>query len=120
TPPHVEFPLDLDLASAIMAGVIIAHDGDARRALPEGTIQVVPGDRFDATSDPKEIGRSPHSLARVARLAGEGHSVAELLAVLTTPAEGNAVSLREACAALATAKLLGWSDYLTEDRPTLI
>jgi serine/threonine protein kinase len=120
SPPHVEFPLDLDLASAIMAGVIIGNEGEPRRALPESTIQVVPGPRHDATSDPKEIGRSPHSLARVARLAKEAYDVAQLLDVLTTPTEGAAVSSREACAAVATAKLLGWIDYLTEDRPTLI
>jgi eukaryotic-like serine/threonine-protein kinase len=120
SPPHVEFPLDLDLASAVMAGVIIAHEGEPRRALPEGSIQVVPGARFDATSDHKEIGRSPHSLARVAKLASENHDVAHVLDLLTTPSEGTSVSAREAAAALATAKLLGWVDFVTEDRPTLI
>lgn len=120
SPPHVEFPLDLDLASAIMAGVIIGNDGEPRRALPEGEIQIVAGPRFDATSDHKEIGRSPHSLARVARLANERYDIARLLDSLTMPTEGNAVSGREAAAAIATAKLLGWIDYLTEDRPTLV
>jgi serine/threonine protein kinase len=120
TPPHVEFPLDLDLASPIMAGVIIAHEGEPRRALPESTIQIVRGERFDATQDPKEIGRSPHSLARIPKLVNEGPDVARLLDVLTTPVEGSSVSAREAAAAVATAKFLGWIDFVTEDRPTLI
>jgi serine/threonine protein kinase len=114
TPTHVEFPLDLDLASAIMAGVILAHDGDPRKALPVDGTRVVPGPRFESTREPKEIGRSPSSLATVGKLAPERMEVERVLRTLTHPREGNAVSAREAGAAVAAAKLLGWIEYATQ------
>jgi hypothetical protein len=113
-PTHVEFPLELDLSSAIMAGLILANDGDPRRALPiEGT-RVVPGARHEATNQPKEIGRAPASLIAVARFAPERMSLPVMLERLSRSGEGPGPSPREAAAAVATAKLLGWIDYATQ------
>ncbi|HEX6276764.1 MAG TPA: DUF4388 domain-containing protein, partial [Polyangiaceae bacterium] len=106
---RVDFPLDLDLSNAMMAGVILRHDGDSRKALPAGNSRVVFGKRFDTTEDPKELGRAPASLQRVARLAREGLTVERMLFLLTDKSSNvAAVGDREAGAAVATAELLGW------------
>src|SRR5258706_11249400 len=42
-PGHVEFPLDLDLASPMMAGTIVQAQGNPRTLLPSGDHRVVPG-----------------------------------------------------------------------------
>jgi serine/threonine protein kinase len=110
-PHHVEFPLDLDLASTMMAGVILSNEGDPARALPPESTRVIPGPRFELTHDPKELGRIPSSLHLVARRAGEPHDVGALLRALTQPAEGTPVGAREAAAAIETARLLGWIQY---------
>jgi eukaryotic-like serine/threonine-protein kinase len=108
-PARVDFPLDLDLSNAMMAGVILRHDGDPRKALPSGSSRVVPGKRFETTTDPKELGRAPASLQRVARLANEALTVERVLGLLTDKNAGvAAVGDREAGAAVATAELLGW------------
>jgi eukaryotic-like serine/threonine-protein kinase len=111
SPHHVEFPLDLDLASTMMAGVILGNEGDPVRALPADDTRVIPGPRFDLTHDPKELGRIPTSLHQVARRAGEPQDVATLMRSLTQPAEGTPVGAREAAAAIETARLLGWIQY---------
>ena len=109
-PARVDFPLDLDLSNAMMAGIILRHEGNPRKALPADNARVVPGKRFDATRDTKELGRAPASLQRVARLVIEELSVERVLAVLTDKtAESPAVGDREAAAAVATAELLGWA-----------
>jgi serine/threonine-protein kinase len=109
-PARVDFPLDLDLANAMMAGVILRHEGEPRKALPAGGARLVPGKRFGTTEDPKELGRAPASLQRVARLTAEELSVDKVLALLTDKNAGvAAVSEREAAAAIATAELLGWT-----------
>ena len=114
-PAHVEFPLELDLSSAIMAGVILANEGDPKRALPRDDTRVVPGPRHATTSDPKELGRAPTSLVAVARLAPDRLSLATLLERLGRPSEGApSPSPRETTAAVATAKLLGWIEYSTQ------
>jgi serine/threonine-protein kinase len=110
-PHHVEFPLDLDLASTMMAGVILSHEGDPSRALPSEGTRVIPGRRFELTLDPKELGRIPTSLHLVARRAGEQQTVGSLLRSLTQPVEGTPVGSREAAAAIETARLLGWIQY---------
>lgn len=110
-PHHVEFPLDLDLASTMMAGVILSHEGDPSRALPAPTTRVIPGQRFELTLDPKELGRIPTSLHLVARRAGEQQTVASLMSSLTHPADGTPIGAREAAAAIETARLLGWIQY---------
>jgi eukaryotic-like serine/threonine-protein kinase len=109
-PARVDFPLDLDLANAMMAGVILRHEGEPRKALPTGTARLVPGKRFGTTEDPKELGRAPASLQRIARLTAEELSVDKVLALLTDKNAGvAAVGDREAAAAIATAELLGWA-----------
>ncbi len=114
TPTHVEFPLDLDLSSAIMAGVILASDGDPRATLPMESTRIVPGTRHPATSEAKEIGRAPASLVGVARLASERLSLDVLLERISRTGEGTGPSPRESAAAIATAKLLGWIEYATQ------
>jgi serine/threonine-protein kinase len=110
-PSHVEFPLDIDLATAIMAGAILRHDGEPARALPEGPARLVPGPRFQATRDPKELGRAPASLHYIVRRAPERLELATLIG--RPSSEGQNVrhpdfSPREAAAAIVTARLLGW------------
>jgi serine/threonine-protein kinase len=113
-PTHVEFPLDLDLSSAIMAGLILANEGDPKRALPAEGGRVVPGPRHAATLEQKETGRAPASLIAVARFAPERLSLPVILERLSRSGEGPGPSPREAAAAIATAKLLGWVDYSTQ------
>jgi serine/threonine-protein kinase len=114
TPTHVEFPLELDLSSAIMAGVILASEGDPRRALPNDETRVVPGQRHATTSEAKEIGRAPASLIAVARFAPERLTIPAMLDRLSRPGEGPGPSAREASAAVVTARLLGWISYATQ------
>ena len=114
TPTHVEFPLDLDLSSAIMAGVILASDGNPRATLPMESTRIVPGARHAATSDAKEIGRAPASLIGVARLAPERLTLEVLLERIGRSGEGAGPSPRESAAAIATAKLLGWIEFTTQ------
>jgi serine/threonine-protein kinase len=114
TPTHVEFPLDLDLSSAIMAGVILASDGDPRATLPMDSTRIVPGARHTSTNDAKELGRAPASLIGVARLAPERLSLQVLLERVGRSGEGPGPTPRESAAAVATAKLLGWIDFATQ------
>ena len=114
TPTHVEFPLDLDLSSAIMAGVILANEGDPRKALPGEDSRIVPGPRHATTTEAKEIGRAPASLVAVGRLAPERLTLGAMLNRLTRAGEAPGPSPREASAAIASAKLLGWVDYATQ------
>jgi serine/threonine-protein kinase len=114
TPAHVEFPLELDLSSAIMAGVILATEGDPRATLPVDSTRVVPGPRHASTNEQRELGRAPASLVGVARLAPERLSIQVLLDRVSRSGEGPGPTPRESAAALATAKLLGWIDYATQ------
>ena len=113
-PTHVEFPLELDLSSAIMAGVILANEGDPKRALPSDDSRIVPGPRHAATNEAKELGRAPASLVAVARYASERLTLAALLERLARPGEGPGPTTRETTAAVATAKLLGWIAFATQ------
>jgi serine/threonine-protein kinase len=114
TPSHVEFPLELDLSSAIMAGVILATDGDPRATLPMDSTRIVPGPRHDFTHEAREIGRAPASLVGVARLAPERLSIQVLFERISRGGEGPGPTPRESAAAIATAKLLGWIEYATQ------
>jgi hypothetical protein len=110
-PTHVEFPLELDLASTMMAGVILANEGDPVRVLPEPGVRVVPGARFEQTHDQRELGRIPSSLSAVVKKAEARLEARALLDTLIHPKDGPPVGTREAAAAIETARLLGWVTY---------
>lgn len=108
---RVDFPLDLDLASPMMAGSILAAQGEPRSLLPLGSTRVSPGVRAETAIDPKERGTAPASLHLVASFAGEGVSIDQALDRLTNYRPRNdsrIITSKEACAALVTAQVLGW------------
>ena len=109
-PTRVEFPLELDLASPMMAGTILRTKGEPRTLLPEGK-RVVPGPRYEAGKLPRERGSAPASLQYVMTFVSEHLSIEVALARITDyrpGREARAVSPKEAAAALAVAELLGW------------
>jgi serine/threonine-protein kinase len=110
-PTRVDFPLDLDLASPMMAGCILATQGEPRSLLPLGSTTVGPGPRADATASPKERGTAPASLHLVAGFVNEGLSVDQAIERLVSYHPRNdarIITTKEACAALVTAHTLGW------------
>jgi eukaryotic-like serine/threonine-protein kinase len=110
-PPHVEFPLDLDLSSPMMAGAIVQSQGNPRALLPDDSTRLNPGPRHYAAFDPGELGTAPVSLRAVPKLAGSRLTVGEALAgILRTPAERR-IGDKEAAAALVAAKAIGWVEY---------
>jgi serine/threonine-protein kinase len=113
-PTRVEFPLDLDLASPMMAGAILRSKGEPRTLLPEGGKLVVPGPRYEAGKLPRERGAAPASLQYVMTFLADRLSVdaaLERLANFRPGREARAVSPKEAAAALLTAELLGWAAW---------
>lgn len=115
TPPgRVEFPLDLDLASAIMAGMIVSSKGEPRNLLGRGDARVSAGPRAALTRDPRERGAAPASLQYVLTLLGEQlgvDQVLERILAFRPGREARAIGYKEACAALLTARLLGWAKF---------
>jgi len=110
-PQRVEFPLDLDLASPMMAGAIVRAKGEPRALLPDGRKRLVPGPRAEAVRHPRERGSAPASLIYVSTLIPERLTVEqaiERLMTYRTGHEARAVGAKEAAAALVTAELLGW------------
>jgi eukaryotic-like serine/threonine-protein kinase len=111
-PAHVEFPLDLDLASPMMAGVIVASQGDPRSLLPEDFVKIAPGPRHYLASERDETGTVPSSLRLIPQIAAKGPTIAEAIARLTGQssrlAAARPIGEKEACAALVAAKHLGW------------
>lgn len=115
-PGHVDFPLDLDLSSPMMAGAIVRGRGDARSLLPDGSTMINPGTRFVASTDPSERGTAPVCLQMLPAIVQQGATVAQAIERLISgraPGEGRitpprTISQNEACAALYTAKLLRW------------
>ena len=122
-PAHVEFPLDLDLASPMMAGTIVASRGEPRLLLPEDDARIAPGTRHYLAVDRDEKGTAPSSLQMVPHLSPDRPRIKEAIAELTAPpgtdssggslrpAHARPISKKEACAALVTAKYLGWITY---------
>ncbi len=112
-PGHVEFKLDLDLASPIMAGAIMAGGGDPANLLPALSTLISPGPRHAATGDRHERGTAPRSMQRLPDLCRDKPSIEQAIAALTTPDVDGArvISQREACAALVAAKTIGWIQY---------
>lgn len=113
-PTRVEFPLDLDLASPMMAGTILKSKGDPRTLLPESSKAVGPGPRFEAGKLPRERGAAPASLQYVMTFLPERLTIDVALARLQdyrAGREARAVSPKEAAAALLVAELLGWAAW---------
>ncbi|MBN1610964.1 MAG: serine/threonine protein kinase [Polyangiaceae bacterium] len=113
-PSHVEFPLDLDLASPMMAGVIVAARDDPCAALPDLSAKLECGERAGTTTERRERGTAPISLQLVPALAAQGISLGVAIERMTQDGPrngGRAISRKEACAALVTAKILGWVEF---------
>jgi len=111
SPQRVEFPLDLDLASPMMAGAIVRAKGEPKQLLPDGKKRVIAGPRSEAIRHPRERGSAPASLMYVATLIPERLTIDQTLERLVSYRTGNdarAVGAKEAAAALLTAELLGW------------
>ncbi|HET9960423.1 MAG TPA: protein kinase [Polyangiaceae bacterium] len=111
---RVDFPLDLDLASPMMAGAILAADGEPRALLPLGSTIVLPGLRAEATKNRKERGTAPTSLHLVSTLVFERLSVERIIERLTSYHPRNdarIITSKEACAALVTAQALSWIQW---------
>jgi len=113
-PTRVDFPLDLDLASPMMAGAILSAQGSPRSYLPLGTTQISPGARSDAAPQGRERGTAPASLHAVAGFVHARITIDEALDRLTSQKlhrDARIVTSKEACAALVTAQALGWIDW---------
>ncbi|HET7538222.1 MAG TPA: hypothetical protein VFK05_00070, partial [Polyangiaceae bacterium] len=113
-PQRVEFPLDLDLASPMMAGAIVRAKGEPKTLLPanEGRKKrLVLGPRGEAVRHPRERGGAPASLLYVSTLLSERPTVdqaLERLMAYRTGHDARTVGAKEAAAALVAAELLGW------------
>ena len=114
SPNRVEFPLDLDLASPMMAGAFVAAQGDPRTLISSGDAKVVLGPRAPAMASKRERGTAPVALLHLQRLATLGRTVNECVAdiVATPPPRGvRSITDKEASAALHVGKVLGWVSY---------
>ena len=110
----VEFPLDLDLASTMMAGAIVTSQGKPRFLLPSDSTPVKLGQRATALEDDTEFGSAPAALKVIPQLVVEPSSVGEVLEQiqgLRPGPQARVVDLTEASAALFTAKHLGWVSF---------
>ncbi len=113
-PLRVGFPLDLDLASPMMAGVFMVSSGQPRALLPAGDSLVLPGPRAPAMASRRERGAAPLSLVSVQRLATEGLRLDDCLQRITAvrPAQGmRQITEKEAAAAFHVAHVLGWVSF---------
>jgi serine/threonine-protein kinase len=105
----VQFPLDLDVASAMMSGAILASDGHPEALLPPPDMPLLPGPRAALATERRERGTSPSSLQLVPSLIGVAATLGEAVRQLTLAhGSGRGVGEREACAALVVAQALGW------------
>lgn len=113
TPGHVEFKLDLDLASPIMAGAILLGQGEPATLLPALSTRIAPGPRIQATLDRRERGTAPSSMQRVPELSKGNPTLAQAISALTQPDVDGArvIGRKEACAALIAAKTVGWIQF---------
>jgi len=115
-PTNVEFPLDLDVASPMMAGVIVASQADPRAWLPSPETPIRPGTRAYAAADPAERGTAPISLQMIPELLtlGASATIGGCLGELTRKRERRGertIGPKEASAALLVARLLGWAEF---------
>jgi serine/threonine protein kinase len=110
-PHHVEFPLDLDLASPMMAGVLVASPGLSGFELPQPHRIVFSGPRAPTMGSRRERGTVPIALLLVQQLATRGFTVAGCIEELTAvrmPKGARNITEREAAAALVVGRVLGW------------
>lgn len=114
-PNHVEFPLDLDLASPMMAGAFVESHGNPRELLPAGAVVVVPGSRAPAMASKRERGSAPLALLQLQVIATLGRTIdeciGEIMAVPPPMRGARSITDKEACAALHVGKTLGWVNY---------
>jgi hypothetical protein len=113
-PGHVDFPLDLDLASPMMAGALLQSRADPRALLPAGDTIVEEGPRAGHCAYRAERGTAPLSLQLVPEITRDHPTVDEAVERLTAPRQSRdrrAIQEAEACAALVTARALGWIDF---------
>jgi serine/threonine-protein kinase len=113
-PLRIDFPLDLDLSSAMMAGAILRSKGEPRVLLPADDFLVLPGPRYEAAKLPRERGAAPASLQFVLSFLTERPSVKSALEQLYDYRPGRdqrTITNKEAEAALFTAELLGWARW---------
>lgn len=113
-PTHVEFPLDLDLASPMMAGVLVATQGAPDAELPERSAVVVPGARAPAMGSRKERGSVPIALLLLQQLATQNLDLDACIHELTNvtmPKGARSITEKEAIAALLVGRLLGWISF---------
>jgi serine/threonine-protein kinase len=108
-PGAVQFPLDLDLSSAMMSGAVLASEGKPDVLLPPSWSRLVAGPRAAAANDKRERGTAPSSLQLVPSLIGSAGSMDDAVDMLTSvKTGGRSVNEREAKAALVVAVALGW------------
>ena len=100
--------LDLDLAGIIMAGAIYAAGGDPRKLLPDESTELHVGMRAGALVDPKERGKAPSPLLRIAGLAARGITIGQCIAQLTRGGTSRPMAANQAAAAIVGARALGW------------
>ncbi len=118
TPHHVEFPLDLDLSSPMMAGVIVASRGNPRSLLPNDSACVSPGPRAEVANTKEERGSAPLSLQFLPTLAPQCLTLRETLDRLLAERprrDAKKLSGKEAAAAVAVARALGWIEIAEDD-----
>jgi serine/threonine-protein kinase len=108
-PGAVQFPLDLDLASAMMSGAILASDGRPEQMLPAESVHLVPGLRAALAADRRERGTAPSSLQLVPSLLASSSTIGEAVQKLVAArGMGRSIGEREARTALVVARALGW------------
>ena len=110
-PGEIQFPLDLDLASPMMAGVLVASSGDPMRLLSDTAHRLEPGPRLPTSADRAERGTVPSSMAMIPALATRKATLREAIDAIHAPpnrADARRIGESEAVAALVTARALGW------------
>lgn len=113
-PAQVEFPLDLDLASPMMAGVLVTTLNTTQELLPEQQRLVLPGPRAPTMASRKERGAVPIALLLLQQLATQNLTLSDCIRELshvTMPKGARSIAEKEAVAALVVGRLLGWISY---------
>lgn len=110
-PGRIEFPLDLDLASPMMAGAIVESSGNPRALLPRADQVLEPGPRHYRAFDPAELGTAPRSLRMIPKLVATRPTIASVIERLTSASDERHIGEKEAAAALVVAGTLGWVSY---------